>query len=344
MGNIYVKAKGIARKYIGYGSFRIKMRLVLYNMSMFFNFRKFNRIEEDDIYDYKSAILSKRLFRHASYYGNIMYGMDWILNNYTQTKSIYSGYIEHGLYLNESAEESLLYRSIFNQVITFSSFREGIIKKANNSIKISKIGPYIHYAEPKSAEYITSEKKKNGKTLLVFPQHSTDDISVDYSIDELIGKIEELKKKYKYNTVLICLYYRDIQMERDKKYSEAGYRVVCSGYKEDPLFLSRQKTFILMSDAILSNDVGTYVGYAVFYKKPVYVWKQKREFIDVTGISKTLGKSVDNIISDDRNSLLEDAFSDDSMILTDEQYNLCSYFWGFESIKSKTELIEYYKN
>lgn len=338
--NLFTKAKIMITRVIGYSKLRITLRMFSYNLSMFFTFAKFADIESDNIYDYHNNIIPKRKFRHESYYGNIMYGSDYTFKLFCSSKIRFNGYVEHGLYLGAAANEANFYRKNFKNVITFSKYRTEIIKKVNTNIGIIAIGPYINYAISKNDEFILNERCKNGKTLLVFPQHSTDNISVEFDINQMIENIERIKNKHDFKTILVCLYFKDIINGKDADYIKKGYTVVTSGYKEDPLFLARQKTFLLMCDGVLTNNIGTYVGYAVFYNKPVCYVPQKKRFIDVSGIEKNLGKSADEIVEEDRNLFLESLFLSDEMVLTKEQFDACSYYWGFDCIKDKQQFNE----
>lgn len=333
--NIFVVLKAFARKIFGYSRLRIKLRMITYNFSSALRFQRFHSIEEDEIYDYKNNIIPKSCIQKSSYFGNIMYGMEYSLHQFTKTNFRFSGYIEHGLYLGRQAAEAVLYKKVFHNVITFSQFREEIIKENNQTINCIKIGPYINYAQAKDNAFIQREKQRNGKTLLVFPQHSTDDISVVFDYDSFINRVLEVKQNYCFQTVLICLYYRDILLGRDKNYLQRGLQVVSCGYKEDPLFLSRQKTFILLSDSVLSNDVGTYLGYSVFLKKPVVIINDNDKKYYKVSDSK-----FSHEIAIERNVSIRDAFSQMSFDISDEQYKIASYYWGFDYIKSPKELLD----
>ena len=51
--------------------------------------------------------------------------------------------------------------------------------------------------------------------------------------------------------------------------------VVTAGYIMDPLFLSRLKSIIQLSDLTMSNNVGTHLGYCIYLNKPHWIVRQK---------------------------------------------------------------------
>ncbi len=335
---IFVNLKALLRKFLKYGRLRIFLRLLSYNMQMLFTFRRFHDIENDNIYDYKDNIVPKRFFQRTSYFGNIMYGNAYQLKKYSGFKGRFRGYIEHGLYLGQAADEAVMFKSIFRNVLSFSEYREDRIRHYNPNMRCHIIGPYIHYAEAKSEEFITREREKNGKTLLVFPVHSTDDIDANYNIVTIVNEINNIKNKYEFKSVLVCLYYRDILRGVNEYYEKAGFKVVCSGYKEDPLFLSRQKTFILLSDAVMANDIGTFLGYAIYLHKPVYLYANDDiKYSSNTVFSDTDSETIKRIQQDHNDEMIRE-FSSFDMNISDKQYNICRYYWGFDHVKQPDQI------
>ena len=141
------------------------------------------------------------------------------------------------------------------------------------------IGPYIHYASIPKDVNLPKIKERYGKTLIAFPMHSTEEVKCEYDIQNFIENINSVKEKYGFHSVLICMYYKDILLKRDAPYIDSGFKVISAGYKNDPYFLSRLKTFLTISDHVITNDLGTHVGYAVYMKKPVFITYQNREYI-----------------------------------------------------------------
>jgi len=286
------------------------------------------------LFDYKS------LAKPMSYAGrHITKGMN--LYGFFQTYTIYAGIkrinacygIEHGLYLAAKGKK-------YSHEITFSDYREHALKKAYS--KAIKIGPYIHYADNLLVDADFAQLKQQlGKVLLVFPTHSLDSVSVKYNMASFVDFIEQHKNSF--NTVMICLHYKDIELGKEKFYEEFGYKIVTAGHLYDGYFLSRLKTIITLSDVIISNDVGTHLGYCIYLKKPVCLFAQKTE-LEIGSSEKEYRKEIDNRTLEEWKELwrikehLFHLFSTFEEKITSAQYNEISSLFGFDYIRDSETL------
>lgn len=219
-----------------------------------------------------------------------------------------------------------------------SQYRIDILKKQPGYKGSYAIGPYIHYADSLlSKEKIKSEKERLGRTLLVFPSHSIDCITAHYDYQSFIDKINKVKEDF--DSVRICMYYQDINLNHHIPYQKEGYEIVTAGHFNDYNFLKRLKSIILTSDMTMANDIGTHLGYCVYLGKPHYLTKQtiNHEVTDVvnkknTKEAKERQKESDNVYN------ITKLFSEYSENITADQYDLISYLWGFDEIKTKKEM------
>lgn len=318
---------------------RKKLRVMLTNVNMlrYINCKQFGN-QTDDIFNYKSTIKTKYKYYSEYYRGNMLYGTETTINTYAEHDEPIKACIEHGVYFGDTVFEAEIGKSGLPAVLTFSSIRKDHIMKKSDKLSIP-IGPYINYARPFGENDLEEKFEKLGKTLLAFPIHSTDTVKCSFDIANSIDHITRFKKEKGFESVLICMFYRDIELGRDKYYLDAGFKIVSAGYKIDPLFLPRLKTILLLSDYVWTNDVGTHNGYAVFLKKPVFIWKQEREYV---------GRGKDDVIKNvpimKTNSAVEekkevyDAFNTFSETVTDKQIAVCNKYWGFEHIKNLEEM------
>lgn len=159
---------------------------------------------------------------------------------------------------------------------TASNNRAMLYRKYLPNKKIESIGLFIQYVESILEEKKLKEiKKELGKVLLVFPYHSTHLVKSTYNMQEFIDKIEKVKKRY--NTVLICMYWKDILFKFEKLFVEKGYQIVTAGHIYDYNFLRRLRSIITLSDMTMSNDIGSQVGYCICLGKPHYLYLQEKE-------------------------------------------------------------------
>ncbi len=198
--------------------------------------------------------------------------------------NFFTEYLEHGMcfYNSPDTAEYLGYinRKGIKKIYTYGARRKKILeeylsKKQLTDREVIAIGPYIlgakHFFSEKK---LTELKEKYGKILLVFPSHSFDNYKVNYGVSELIQEIENIKSNF--DTVFMCIYWKDIinNPEDAILYKDKGYVVVCCGNRSDAKFLSRQKDIISLSDMVMTNDVGSQIGYAICMNKPVYFFTQ----------------------------------------------------------------------
>lgn len=289
---------------------------------------------------------------YVDYYPeNNLYGMAGVLKNYmfvNEPRLNLRSYIEHGLFFGNYVNHYSYEYSKINNIITFSEYRENILK-SNRHIqeknpKIIKIGPYIHYSSPFiKREEVEILKQNFGKILLVFPSHSIPGITIEFDFISFISKINEIKYEFKCDTVFICLYWKDIENKQSLEYYiNMGYIIVSAGHSNDPFFMSRLKSIIELSDITMSNDVGTNLGYCIYMKKPHFVYVQEQGFKE--GLRSVLKR--ENISKDIYDSSLqakkeiETLFSVPSESISQEQDNLIDYYWGTSHVKQADELYK----
>lgn len=153
-------------------------------------------------------------------------------------------------------------------------------------VNIYSLGPYIRYVKSFLSKVKLERLKKTlGKTLIVMPTHSTPTLEEHFDRDAFFDEIERVKCQGGYQTVLVCLYCVDIMNGEYKVYKRKGYRIVSAGYMFDKRFLERLKSILLLADMVLTNGIGTHIGYAISLDKPVYHFRmmtsdqRKRELL-----------------------------------------------------------------
>lgn len=318
---------------------RKRIILGLYNIRCFFRIEKKEKNNEF-LFNPKALVKKKKFIFHELYKGNCFYGIANNLKEYCGYKSKIYACIEHGVYFGEYINENEAVKSGLPALITFGEQRKQHIRKKSRK-KVFCIGSYIHYAKPLlERKEIEKYRKDAGKTLLVFPSHSIDRVKTDFNYDEFIEQIKEFKNKYEFKNVLICLYYRDIELNRHKFYENKGFTIVSAGRREDPKFLNRLRTFFELSDYSISNNVGTHIGYSVMLGVPHTVIHQEMKYnMD----SKLEDTNIPNLYLDStrmEKSEIEQNFASYSENITKEQINICNKYWGNNLIKSNDELFK----
>lgn len=287
-----------------------------------------------DIFDYKALAKPLSFYPYVPIEENNLYGNGCVISKRFSDIDLRVTTIEHGLYIGSLVPERHLLK-FYENIITFSEYRKKYIENKTDK-NIITIGPYIKYTDSLyTNKEINSKKTLLGKTLVVFPSHSIDSIYAKYNIERFIKYIDSFKDEFNFDKIIICLYWKDIALNMDKQYINAGFSIVTAGHIYDAYFLSRLKTILLLADAILTNAVGTHVGYAVTLDIPVKIWSEdKVSYSSISGNETEAEKELSMRKGFDLDSQLQAAdhiknvFSSFNGMVSNEQKNCVQYYWG----------------
>lgn len=328
---------------IGHGLVYKKAVIYFWNFSnikdIIKNYFKCKNETNMDIFDYKKVLGEKFCALSGYYRGNNFYGIEYVLKRYTKIACSIPACIEHGIYFGSYFNEYEVNESGLPVVLTMSKNRKNHINQISNK-SVLCVGPYIVYSKSCFKEDSLLElKKKFGRTLLVFPVHSTESVKANYEIRGFANEINRIKNLYNYKTVLVCMYFTDILSNSHKLYEDYGFQVVTAGYRENKYFLDRLRTFIDVSDMTMSNAVGTHVGYAVSLNKSHYIFSQDCGYAGKSGIdnSVVLAETLYDDNALEKNEVKK-AFLDFSEVITKEQTDVVEKYWGLSLIKTPEEL------
>lgn len=305
-------------------------------------FYKYKKIVNSDMTNVHNILKNGPCYIKDSYYRNAFFGHSTILKAYTGCDSIFSK-IEHGLYFGDVCMDDEINHNYYQNIITMSNYRSEIIKKHNNELAVNTIGPYIAYANSiLQEESIKELKMKFGKTLLVIPSHSIKESTTLYDKDGFVSKIDEIRKKHNFQTVIVCIFYQDILNDSSivDFYKEKGFIVTTCGNRLDNRFLSRQRALFELCDVSMSNSVGTHIGYSIYLNKPHYYFKQEiSRKID----AKEIKSEISNAYAIEDRKELGKYFVKYSEHISKQQYEICNYYFGLDLVKTKDEMASLFK-
>lgn len=302
--------------------------------------KQFSKVDSISNYDkYRKLVnLYQSELEHPSYFfcvgqESLLYGHINALYQYAGLKfkkPIYLSRIEHGINFYQSSGVFLQEHQPGNYIFQ-GGYKNDIAHKLGIKVPLYNVGPLIHYA----ADYYDDEtylkiKKQRGKTLLVFPTHTYELSKTDYDVSGYVNSIYE-KYGSSFETIMVCAYWLDIDNPIYEEFKKRGAWIVSAGARFDPIFISRLKTIINLSDEVAINDIGTNIGYALFLKKKVN-WINSEVIIDDSvNISETEAETY--AINKKR---IKEAIRSNNPDLVKSVYTL---FWGSEkSIKTKKEI------
>ncbi len=264
-------------------------------------------------------------FEHVYGYWKNIFG-----KNLEKQKFLFSPVLEHGL---------ILYDALFDEgtvtskpaIATFGSFRKKIIHKYSN-LPVFCVGPYIHYADNYySNDQIEEMKKRQGKTLLVFPAHSTDGDKYEWMVEDYIYNINALATCF--DTVIVCVFWWNINDKLTQRFIEEGYRVVSAGYNGDVNFVNRLKTIIGLADYAVGDGIGTNVGFCISEKVPYMYIPNLSRMTDCVEKEK---ESINSIYSPQ--SEIQSVFLKRENEITQQQMKVVDKYWGINSIKTDSQI------
>ncbi len=327
----------LSRTLIADELFRKKLAVNLYNAEALKNkFLYRNRLKYVDIdiaRPFYNTFITRELYR-----ANAFYGTASVLKKYCAYSGKLHCCIEHGLYLGDYYNEKETVQSGLSGVVTYGPDRLNVLKHVVD--RILPIGPYIQYATVDSEFYSELNRALYpGKTLLVFPMHSTDSVSTSFDLEVLISKIEQIKKRHDFTNVIINLYFRDITETSIQKYKQYGYVVTCCGHMNDPNFLNRQRALIERCDVVASNHFGTYIGYAIALNKPYWAIEQETHHQGrIKGDETAL--MLDGVVGIMRS--IQSQFISQVQVPSDNQLRVAERYWGVGIRISKEKMRAFF--
>ncbi len=192
-------------------------------------------------------------------------------------------FIEHAAQLSDYTEGGFRVHETLPSIVP-SPFRVSVLEAVPENNGVYAVGPYIAYS--KSAltdDKLKLESERLGRNLLVFPAHSIRGLEAKYDIDGFCEEVKKISKNY--DSVRVCLFWKDVLIGIAEKYKKYGFEVVTAGHYYDPMFMPRLKSIIETSTMTMSNKIGTYIGYCVYLNKPHFILKTQvdMEIIDGDG-------------------------------------------------------------
>ena len=250
--------------------------------------------------------------------------------------------IEHAAQLNSCTNGGFGVHESYPSIVA-SSFRVSVIQNVPNNNGAYAVGPYIAYVQSAlSDDKLKLERERLGKNLLVFPAHSIRGLKAVYDTNSFCEEIRKISNEY--DSVRVCLYWKDVLLGTAEIYQKYGFEVVTAGHYYDPMFMPRLKSIIETSTMTMSNKLGTYIGYCVYLNKPHLLLKTK---VDIEKISSD-GKFaeieqclVEEVRKKDINRDVDqiyDLLSENREVITLEQYTFLNKYWGFTEVKSPKQL------
>jgi hypothetical protein len=143
--------------------------------------------------------------------------------------------------------------------------------------------------------------------------------------------------KNQFDSIRICLYWRDIEFNRHKLYIEKGFECVCAGSLCDSNFMSRLKGLLNICDATITNAIGSHVGYSISLNKPVMMISKVH--LDTSDLNPNGLRYFSNDALPNEYKILEEMLLDNKNLeINDEIRKTIEFFAGLQEKKTQEEL------
>ena len=267
---------------------------------------------------------------------NDFYGHATTLKKYAGLPAEYQikAVIEHGAYGGSGHAWDVEVNAPLPSLFSFASARHLILKKRTSKALFS-IGPMLSYAPHfLGADVLNLEKRRLGKNLLVLPAHSTHWINANYDIHDYCKFLGKLGKDFE--SIRICLGWKDILRGQAEEYMRYGFECVTAGHMYDPLFLSRLKSIIELSTITVSFKLGTHIGYCILLGKPHYISQFKYQYTAEN--NDILRRDVHDPIKTQYGQEMIHAFGELRDDISFQQKELVERYWGLSEHKTVNEM------
>ncbi len=237
--------------------------------------------------------------------------------------------IPHGLRFDSKLWEHD-YRASFPLGLVPGPIRAAAIA-SRVTTRLVPVGPLIHYAPPalSPAAHATAAAQL-GQMLLVFPAHSTHHVDAEFSHGDFISALTAHARTF--DSVVVCLYWRDVLRGLAKPYQAAGFHVVTAGHIYDPAFLPRLRSMIELAAMTLSNRLGTHLGYCLHLGKPHHIHRQQVKIQIVRPEMVPVPGELDEV------ARFDTLFGEYSGAITSAQREIVEQYWGTSHVRTAAEM------
>ena len=209
-------------------------------------------------------------------------------------------------------------------------------------VPILDVGPYIYYAKPTlSSEEIIKEKKKNGNTVTIFIMHSTEKDNIFFDDEVLINEIKGKWMK-RYEHVMVCAYWNDIDKSIYARLDEMGVEIVSAGYRFDDMFINRLRSIFELSDDVVVYGVMSVQAYAFILEKkcisiPINMnWNSHNNEPELRRIA-SLNQPWEQL-----DTIIFESSGEKNRELTSIEKEIIEKCFGLKSIRSPEEIKSYF--
>lgn len=275
-----------------------------------------NRREGNNEWYYRDAAWESRNFGHL----NELFAFAGV----SLQNAIYLPNIEHGINFLDT------YWDRPTNLAVYGPERQRFLQQRLPGKPVFTIGPPIAYTRPfYTLQQYRACKANWGKTLLVFCAHSYESASCGFDAEQFADEVFARYSK-QFESIVACLFYSDIDGPFSKAMQRRGAKIVSAGFRFDCNFIRRMRTILELSDAVVSNGLGTHIGYALYFNRPVELIGGQIDYrLYTDSFSQAQFRNYD---------VFSRVFAPNGFVITKSQRQLAEGMWGFSRIRTKQEI------
>lgn len=308
-------------------------------------------------YEINRLLGRKREFGNISFIplveSNINFGNEYLIRRYAGVNEDLYAIIEHGLFFGNNTKKVLNpFEYDLGCILTYGEYRKELIQRVFSDFYCETIGAPILYADDEETyrQKIISELQISGRILLFFPVHGVIIVKPKFDENSLADQLLSIASENGCSSIIICSYQLtpsdDLYQTLTKKAKDIKVYIYSCGHRYDQEFLFRQRALISLSSITASNGLGTHVGNCVGLQKPHAIIKQEIHYegdVEAEFGEQVRGENWKEQYAAEQ-ALFEKTFpyTTVQLTLTEEQYKLCDYYWGFSKKKTPEEIREIY--
>lgn len=202
---------------------------------------------------------------------NDFYGHAAVLKRYCglPPEFILPGVHPHGPSISDFVWDYEVKHPLRNLLLVSESQRPFYAKICDKPATV--IGSPLYYAL-RLIQAEVAALKANAAGTVVFPFHSTHHVTVEFNEDSFLKYLRELPPEW--NPITVCMYWRDVQLGRHRRYIDAGFECASAGHIYDHEFLFRFIRLVSAHRRCITNELGTCVLYSAALDLPVTIFRQ----------------------------------------------------------------------
>jgi hypothetical protein len=290
--------------------------------------------------EYMTRLKGEYAFNDSVYNESIMYGHGKALMEYAGIDKLdYANFpfVRHGVFAAGR------YPEFHSAVIYSGEWEKRFYNERYSYIPAFTVGPYIQYAKNIYSENKLREKRvKNGKTALIFLSHNTEKNHTTYDEESIIKKILcDYTKRY--DTILVCAYWCDVNKDCYDILYKNGIQIVSAGFRWDERFIRRLRTLYELTDDVIVYGFSSAAIYALAMKKKLYIY-DINEKLTMNGYGNLVKTTYLHETKEyaELTRILYENFGDNNEKLSSLEEKLLNDLFGFDIYRTPDEIRCYY--